>query len=231
MSKQEVIKELDKDIPRSAISERDGGSGKKLSYLAGYYVIDRLNKVVGIGNWAYTSDAQLVDSRSVEKEDKYTAGKINTTHHAHYLAKVRLVVHLPDSEATEFTDYGYGDGSDKLLPGKAHELAVKEAVTDGIKRCAKNLGMSMGLALYDKEQVNVSEEEAPKADAKPPNRDKINELITMNSRVIIDKKLATADEIRAEMNQLYGTSKKEDLTDSQASEFLTKMRNKLNVRN
>jgi hypothetical protein len=58
-----------------------------------------------------------------------------------------------------FSDYGYGDGTDKTNPGKAHELAIKEAVTDGLKRCAKNLGPVMGLALYDKDQTDVKEAE------------------------------------------------------------------------
>jgi hypothetical protein len=32
-------------------------------------------------------------------------------------------------------------------------------VTDAVKRCAKNLGMSLGLALYDKSQENVDDGE------------------------------------------------------------------------
>jgi recombination DNA repair RAD52 pathway protein len=75
-----------------------------------------------------------------------------------------------------YGDVGYGDGSDKTNPGKAHELAAKEAVTDALKRCAKNLGMSMGLALYDKTQENVDEgsgthrEEQPRSGAGNPGR-------------------------------------------------------------
>lgn len=148
---ESVVEELDAKIPRDCVALREGGGGRKLSYLEGHYVINRLNKVLGQGNWAYTSDVTLVDA-----SDNPKGG-----YSVHYIAKVRLAVTLPGTP-TEFTDYGYGDGSDKFLKGKAHELAVKEAVTDGLKRCAKNLGMSLGLALYDKTQENVQDEEETK---------------------------------------------------------------------
>lgn len=152
---EQIVAELDEKIPRDVISIRDGGGGRKLSYLEGHYVIDRLNKVLGQGNWAYTSDVALLYSGVVES-------KAGPTNSVHYSAKVRLVITITD-KPTEFTDYGYGDGTDRTNPGKAHELAIKEAVTDGLKRCAKNLGMSMGLALYDKTQENVDDGEEPKS--------------------------------------------------------------------
>jgi DNA repair and recombination protein RAD52 len=157
MSRDEIRKKLNEKIPRDAISLREGGSGKKLSYLEGWYVIDRMNEVFGQGNWAYdVSEMRLVREGEIEG---YGGKKSYSTH---YVAKGRLVVDFGDGIKTEFTDYGYGDGSDKANPGKAHELAVKEAATDAFKRCARNLGMSMGLALYDKTQENVSDDDSPK---------------------------------------------------------------------
>jgi recombination DNA repair RAD52 pathway protein len=154
----QLVKELDSKIPRDVVEERDGGGGRKLSYLPGHYVIDRLNKVLGHGNWSYTSSVEKLHQGVVT--DKY--GK--DTHTVHYSARVRLSMTFVDSETgytkeAHFEDYGYGDGTDKVNPGKAHELAIKEAITDGIKRCAKNLGMSMGLALYSKDQENVDDGE------------------------------------------------------------------------
>lgn len=149
---EEIVQELDSKIPRDVIEQRDGGGGRKLSYLPGHYVIDRLNKVIGQGNWGYDSNINLLFSGVIQ--DKY-GNDVNTVH---YSGRVTLVVTI-DGRQVVFTDYGYGDGTDKTNPGKAHELAIKEAVTDGLKRCAKNLGMSMGLALYDKTQENVADEE------------------------------------------------------------------------
>jgi DNA recombination protein Rad52 len=144
---EQIREELDAKIPRDAIASRPGGSGKKLSYLEGWYVIARMNEVFGQGNWSYSTD----EVRLVFQ------GEVNDKHVAHYITQVSLTVNIGDKRA-HFSDCGYGDGSDGYNPGKAHELAVKESITDGLKRCAKNLGMSMGLALYDKTQENVSDD-------------------------------------------------------------------------
>lgn len=161
---EQLRTELDAKIPRDVISKREAGNGVKLDYLTGYYVIARLNEVFGQGNWDYQTE-ELTKVFEGQIEDRYG----NPVNNVSYIAKISLNVKLKEPKkdndefyyggtTTTFTDYGYGDGSDKKNAGKAHELAVKEAITDGVKRCAKNLGMSMGLALYDKEQTNVEEE-------------------------------------------------------------------------
>lgn len=163
-TREQVIQELDDKIPRHAVETREGGGRMKLSYLSGWYTIDRLNKVLGQGNWGYDTELTKVHESTID-------GKTDVA----YIAKIRLNFNLPANPSeTEkpsyygtqsFEDVGYGDGRDRSA-GKAHESAVKEAVTDGIKRCAKSLGMSLGLALYSKEQENVDDgEEARKADA------------------------------------------------------------------
>lgn len=157
IQRQRIRQELDAKIPRDVVKQRDGGGGRSLSYLEGHYVINRLNEVLGQGNWEYdTEEMRLV------YEGKITNNYGKQIFTCHYVSKVRLAVFgLNDEDVRygrSFSDYGYGDGTDKSNPGKAHELAVKEAVTDAIKRCAKNLGMSMGLALYSKDQENVTDE-------------------------------------------------------------------------
>jgi DNA recombination protein Rad52 len=149
--KTDLQKQLDENIPEDVISTRQGSGGRTLDYLETWYVIDRLNQVLGQGNWSYTSEVTCVHNGSVKTQ----SGETNSVH---YIARVRLVV-LFGEQSSEFTDYGYGDGTDKNNSGKAHELAVKEAVSDGLKRCAKNLGRSMGLALYDKTQEFVGKTE------------------------------------------------------------------------
>lgn len=145
---------LDAKIPIDVISTREGG-GRKLSYLEGWYVINRLNEVFGQGNWSYNTETMTcVFNGPVDRNGK-------PTHWANYVAKVTLI-----AGGAVFSDFGYGDGSDSTYPGKAHELAVKEAVTDGIKRCAKNLGHSMGLALYDKSRENVDDAPTPQVESK-----------------------------------------------------------------
>lgn len=154
---EELRTELDAKIPRDCVQSRSNG-GFNLSYLAGHYVIDRLNKVLGQGNWEYTTEEMRL-VHAGEGLDRYNKPVFSV----HYIAKVNLRASIGGTIVT-FSDYGYGDGSDKQSQGKAHELAVKEAVTDAIKRNAKNLGMSMGLALYDKTQENVEDGTERRAD-------------------------------------------------------------------
>lgn len=214
---EDVIKELDADIPASAVASRDAGQGRKLSYLTGWYVIDRLNKVLGIGNWAYGSDVMLL-----------FADKVGDKFSVHYSAKVRFVVTIGTVQ-TEFIDYGYGDGSDKYNIGKAHELAIKEAVTDGIKRCAKNLGMSMGLALYDKDQEHVADVPKPKAAAKEGAKEAATKKIILDKagKAVENKKMLYTD-LNSRLKSDYKikdtgsfSENLKMLSETQASEFLT----------
>jgi DNA recombination protein Rad52 len=225
MSKDIIIvnQELDADIPRSAVSSRQGGGGASLSYLAGWYVIDRLNKVFGPLGWAsQTTKLELVHSGEID-------GKFGKTCSVHYIAQVRLVVKVGDV-ATEHTCTGYGDGTDKQNIGKAHELAVKEAETDALKRAAKNLGMSMGLALYDKDQERVEDASTnnqpkvaqPSAHKASPeaaptsstDRERNLKLVTATSKVIISQGKDTVDGLKAKMKQAFNTDVKENLNDA-----------------
>lgn len=147
---EELRVELEAKIPRDVIAQRKAGFGGMLNYLPGFYVINRLNEVIGAGNWAYSSEVFQLE-RGTVKTDK---GEVFSVH---YMAKVRLAVTLAAGITTEFTDYGYGDGTDKNSMGKAHELAIKEAVTDGLKRAARCLGNSFGNALYDKSGEGIDE--------------------------------------------------------------------------
>jgi DNA recombination protein Rad52 len=243
----EIRKKLDEKIPRSAVSLRDGGGPKKLSYLEGWYVIARLNEVLGQGNWEYrTQTLQLVHS-----------GEVNGKQTVHYLATVLLAANINGNMVT-FTDVGYGDGSDKYNIGKAHELAAKEAVTDAVKRCAKNLGMSLGLALYDKSQENVDDGEenegqgngagqpakaasmgpvrggsaqtlsapAPQSaiSEAPENRELLNKKIGEMANVATKQRKTTMGELKNLLADTYKVTKKEELTDEQAKDFYNKLK-------
>lgn len=236
-TREQLVAELDAKIPRQAISTRDAGRGRTLDYLSGYYVIKRMNEVFGQGNWSYSADVQKLHEGTVK--DRYDAD----VHSVHYMARVTLDVKIGEQHVTFFTDYGYGDGTDKVNPGKAHELAIKEAVTDGVKRCAKNLGMSLGLALYDKEQEFVDETENKQERAVPsdtPDRGatpkvdsgsdpgKLVGLIKQTAKVAIAKQVATKESIKETLKTRYGVEKSDDLNVTQATEFLKELENKLN---
>lgn len=233
-SHEQVLADLDAKIPASAVSERSQ-AGVVLSYLEGHYVIDRMNKVFGQGNWQY----KLVSLQKVFEGTVGTADKARYC--TSYVASVSLSARYPDGSTTEFLDVGYGDGSDKTNPGKAHELAVKESVTDGLKRCAKNLGMSMGLALYDKEQTNVEDDSKPakkqaessvgaavqKSPAKKEVKDdrtKSIEEIRNTVLVLEAKKKLTRDAFVAYIKETYGAPTTDALNVDNAKKVLQYVR-------
>jgi DNA recombination protein Rad52 len=137
-------KKLNENLRPDAISQRDGGGGRKLSYVEGWYVLDRLNDILGPGAWSYdvTTREVVRESRTGDKGERW---------HVTYSAKCVLTL---DAGAVSLGDVGHGHGIDRDL-GAAIESAEKEAATDALKRAAKSLGRSMGLALYQKSQEHV----------------------------------------------------------------------------
>lgn len=221
----EIKKLLDAKIPREAVSQREAGNGVKLDYLSSYYVIARLNEVLGQGNWGYTiNELKLVYQGEVE-------GKYGSVFSAHYLAQVALYATI-DKRTVHFSEVGYGDGTDKKSPGKPHELAAKEAVTDAVKRCAKNLGMSLGLALYDKTQEYVEnevaqvakKEVAPKSTTKKEVSDSKKDLKNKVRALDAGKKL-TIPEFKVLMFNKFKVEKVDDLNVDQAAKLLTELQN------
>lgn len=166
----EIRAKLDENIPREAVSQRKAGGGISLSYLEGWYVIDRLNKVFGQGNWQYET---VKIEKTAEREVFNAAGKSGRG--VAFLATVQLTVDI-DEQVVQFTDVGAGTGIDYGNGLTADESAAKEAVTDALKRCAKNLGMSMGLALYDKTQEYVDDSVSSNSSKKLDNNSSTNTL-------------------------------------------------------
>jgi DNA repair and recombination protein RAD52 len=197
MTKTDTQNKLDDFIPGDVISTRSQ-AGKELSYLETWYIIDRLNQVIGQGNWNY---ATLKLDRVYEGTVEQSSG---TTYTTSYVATVGLQAVI-DGRVANFSDVGYGDGTDKRNPGKAHELATKEAVSDGLKRCVKNLGRSMGLALYDKNKTYVTEKTPVKisSPAKPtetpiftPSKVNNQEVIKAAFKVLELQKKITKEEFK-----------------------------------
>ena len=225
-SYEELVKELDANIPESAVSQRQGGGSSSLSYLTAAYVIDRLNKVIGPGNWSYQSSLT-----------KLFEGEVNGKQTVSYAASVTLAVKLGNLN-TQFTDVGYGDGSDRN-PSKPYELAMKEAVSDGLKRCAKNLGISYGLGLYFKGGEYIddapsaqpakaaptpsSAKQAPVAQAKAqgPGRDGLMKTIKGYIAIAVDQKKATLEEFKGELKGRYNVDALAELNEPQLGEYLT----------
>jgi hypothetical protein len=67
-----------------------------------------------------------------------------------YRAQVRLTVKTPRGETIAmFEDAAAGDAVNQPSVGDAHDLAMKTALSQALKRCAVNLGDQFGLSLYN----------------------------------------------------------------------------------
>ncbi|MBL1107383.1 hypothetical protein JK361_22715 [Streptomyces sp. 5-8] len=67
-----------------------------------------------------------------------------------YRAQVRLTVKAVDGRPlTVFEDAAAGDAVNQPSVGDAHDLAMKTALSQALKRCAVNLGDQFGLSLYN----------------------------------------------------------------------------------
>lgn len=209
-----IIKELDSNIPAEVISTRTQ-SGRSLSYLEAWYVRDRLNQVLGQGNWSYHLS-------SVEVVDKFKDAKDRPT--VHVVARLILSARIGERVGT-FEEVGYGNGMDKAGYGPAHELAYKEAASDALKRAAANLGRSMGLALYDKSQEYVdaaptkSPQRAPAPRAAQAPAHKYKDLIVRSAKALIARDPENKARMQKILKDRFGVGRSEELSEPNAASF------------
>lgn len=124
-----------KGLNPSRIAKRSGGGGKSLSYLEAWDVKAHLIRIFGFGGWS----ADVIDSSLAFEEQGERNWNVG------YKVTLRLMIH--DLSAT-YTEAAVGSAS---LPqrGEAHDMAIKTAESDALKRAAINLGDQFGLSLYN----------------------------------------------------------------------------------
>ncbi len=131
MLSEEIKVKLAADLPRDVVKKLPGASGA--DYVTGHYVIERLNAVCGHDGWQIEYGAPTVRDGA------------------------RAVVHVPATltvfDGVRRADVGVGIAANDKPD--ALETAIKAAYTDALKRCARTLGPSFGLALYDKARATV----------------------------------------------------------------------------
>lgn len=144
----EIVAALGEPLDPNRVRRRAGRGGGKFEYLAGHDVKRQLNRIFGFGGWK-TKRISNVLIEAVEVK-----GKGDTTGwHVGYQATAEVSVLLDDGTWVSYQDDGYGDGVEYGPAARvtACELAIKEAVTDAIKRAATCLGDQFGLILYAKD--------------------------------------------------------------------------------
>lgn len=131
--------QLLKPLNPSRIAKRSGG-GKSLSYLEAWDVKAHLIRIFGFGGWSWNvTEATL----AFEDEGVGSGGKANWS--VGYKVIGTLTVHDLDASYTEAA-VGFS-----TLPtrGEAHDMAIKTAESDALKRASINLGDQFGLSLYN----------------------------------------------------------------------------------
>ena len=135
---KQQLDQLFKEINPKRVAERKG-----MSYLETWDVIAHLNRIFGFEGW----DKHVLDLTLIYESQR----EVKDTWDVAYRATVRLVVHDSDGFAGKTSeDAATGQAQNQPSRGDAHDLAVKSAVSDALKRCAKDLGNQFGLSLYDK---------------------------------------------------------------------------------
>ena len=128
--------QLLKAIAPSRVSSRDGQS-----YLEAWDVKAHLTRIFGFGGFS----SELIDLVMVyEQETTTKAGK--AAYKVGYRATIRLTIH---QLGAVYTEAAFGEA---IMPdfkrGDAHDMAIKTAESQAVKRAAINLGTQFGLSLY-----------------------------------------------------------------------------------
>ena len=149
------IAALSAPLDRAKVKQREQGRAK-VSYLEGWQAIAEANRIFGFDGWQRETIAvQCVAERERTLGSSNRAGWGVT-----YTARVRICVGADAASQVIREGSGAGHGIDADL-GQAHESALKEAETDAMKRALMTFGNPFGLALYDKQQREVTSSIAP----------------------------------------------------------------------
>jgi len=115
-----------------------------MSHLEAWDVRRQLIRIFGFEG--FTVETQALDLVA-ERESK-TGDRSRWT--VVYRAQVRLTIKAIDGRpVTVFEDAAAGDAVNQPSLGDAHDLAMKTALSQALKRCAVNLGDQFGLSLYN----------------------------------------------------------------------------------
>lgn len=149
----EQIQSLSAPLDRGKVKQREQGRAK-VSYLEGWQVIAEANRIFGFDGWQRETVALQCVSQAERRIGREPSKPSDPPQRdgwgVTYTARVRVVVGGIVREGS-----GAGHGIDVDL-GQAHESALKEAETDAMKRALMTFGNPFGLALYDKQQRQVT---------------------------------------------------------------------------
>ena len=124
-----------------------------LNGIEGWVTIREANRIFGFDGW----QRETIELRCVAESQRPIGRDQKPGWGVTYIAKVRIRLGSQTNGAPSLVreGSGAGHGIDVDL-GLAHESALKEAETDAMKRALMTFGNPFGLALYDKQQWQVT---------------------------------------------------------------------------
>ena len=140
---------LSAPLDRANVRQREQGRSR-VSYLEGWQVIAEANRIFGFDGW----ERSTLISRCVAEHERPIGRDRKSGWGVTYIARVRITITAGNRTLIR-EGSGAGHGIDADL-GLTHESALKEAETDATKRALMTFGNPFGLALYDKQQRQVS---------------------------------------------------------------------------
>lgn len=130
--------------------QRVGKDNNGFSHTQGWDIRRYLNRVFGFAGWSEEIlKLDMVAERHIPN-GKRPDGVEKFKHYIVYRATVRLTLYDTNGAMLAFYD-GSATGTGNNLPdlGDAHDMAIKTAETQALKRAAINLGDQFGLGLYN----------------------------------------------------------------------------------
>jgi DNA recombination protein Rad52 len=146
----EQLAALAAPLDRAKVRLREQGRSR-VSYLEGWQVIAEANRIFGFDGW----QRQTIAVRCVAQAERLIGRDQKPGWGVTYTARVRITVTTGGMTPLVREGTGAGHGIDIDL-GQGHESAIKEAETDAMKRALMTFGNPFGLALYDKQQREVT---------------------------------------------------------------------------
>jgi hypothetical protein len=120
------------------------GQVRGMAHMEAWDIRRQLIRVFGFGGYSIdTLSLDLVAERETKNGDRSRWTVV-------YRAQVRLTVYGSDgAELSHWEDGAAGDSVNQPSLGDAHDMAMKTALSQAMKRCATNLGDQFGLSLYN----------------------------------------------------------------------------------
>jgi len=136
--------------PHRVASRQAPGGGQRLSYLEAWDVKRFLIRIFGFDGWS----SEVLEAEHVFTQETTIGQNKRTGYHVGYKVRLRLTIFNETGPATIFTEAAVGSATLPVL-GDAHDMAVKTAESDALKRAATHLGDQFGLSLYNKGQTKA----------------------------------------------------------------------------